>query len=154
MIDVRIDRIVMYPTPVAYTTSVGYSRLMTQTAGQILTAALRKNFGIGTRTSRYGKVFGHRTDLHTAMVEAIENAVQLPGYYGPEKTEVFRTAWGAAMSYRKHVGGYRIDGVLAMRINALSAYQFAALLGRMVDAGVATTGDGERFFADMARESR
>ncbi len=127
--------------------------MTTKTAGQTLADTLRANFNIGTRTSRFGKVLGYRTDLHNAMIEAIENAVQLPGYYSPEKTDVFRTAWGAAMSYRKHVGGYRIDGTLAYRINSLSAYQFAALLGRMVDAGVATTGDGERFFSDMARQT-
>lgn len=125
-----------------------------RTAGQVLAATLRQNFGIGTRTRRYGKVFGNRTDLHAEMIGAIENAVQLPGYYGPEKTAVLRTAWGAAMSYRKHVGGYRIDGTLAQHINGLSAYQFAALLGRMVDADVATTGDGEMFFDAMAREIR
>lgn len=124
----------------------------TQSAGQILAATLRRNFRIGARTGRYGKVFGTRTDLHNEMVEAIEHAVQLPGYYGPERTEILRAAWGAAMSYRKHVNGYRIDGMLAMHINGLTAYQFAALLGRMVDAGVTTTGDGELFFAAMARE--
>jgi hypothetical protein len=126
----------------------------TSTAGQTLADTLRANFRIGTRTSRYGKIFGHRTDLHDAMIEAIENAVTLPGYYSPEKTDAFRAAWGAAMSYRKHVGGYRIDGTLAFHINSLTAYQFAALLGRMVDAGVTTTGDGETFFANMAREIR
>ncbi len=125
-----------------------------QSAGQILAATLRQSFRIGTRTGRYGKVFGTRTDLHNEMVEAIEHAVQLPGYYGPERTEILRTAWGAAMSYRKHVNGYRIDGQLAFHINGLSAYQFAALLGRTVDAGVTTTGDGEAFFAAMARETK
>lgn len=122
------------------------------TVGQTLAATLCKIFQIGTRTRRYGKIFGCRTDLHDAMIEAIENAVQFPGYYSPEKTEVLRAAWGAALSYRKHVGGHRIDGMLITRINGLSAYQFAALLGRMVDAGVSTTGDGERFFAEMTRE--
>ncbi len=123
-----------------------------KTAGQILADTLRANFGIGTRTRRYGKLYGYRADLHLAMIETIENAVQLPGYYSPAKTEILRTAWGAAMSYRKHACGYRLDGVLAQHINALSAYRFAALLGRMVDAGVSNTGEGERFFAAMARE--
>ncbi|MES2211387.1 MAG: hypothetical protein V4515_14585 [Chloroflexota bacterium] len=123
----------------------------TATAGQTFANTIRGSFAVGTRTGRYGKVFGHRTDLHNAMIEAIENAVQLPGYYGVERTEIYRTAWGAAMSYRKHVGGYRIDGVLAQRINGMSAYRFAELIGRMIDAGVTTTGDGERFFQDMAR---
>jgi hypothetical protein len=124
------------------------------TAGHSIAAALRKNFGIGTRTSRYGKVFGHRTDLHEAMIEAIENAVRYPGYYSPEKTETLRGAYGAAISYRKHVQGYRIDGMTALAINKMSAYQFAALIGRMADAGVQTTGEGERFFDQMARENR
>lgn len=124
----------------------------TATAGQILADTLRANFRIGTRTSRHGTVFGHRTDLHNDMIEAIENATWYPGYYSPEKAAILHTAWGAAMSYRKHVGGHRIDGQLAFHINSLSAYQFAALIGRMVDAGVQTTGDGERFFDAMARE--
>lgn len=126
----------------------------TTTAGRTLTDTLRANFGIGTRTRRHGKAFGHRTDLHNAMIEAIENAVQYPGYYSDTKTAILHTAWGAAMSYRKHVQGYRIDGTLAFHINSLSAYQFAALLGQMVDAGITNTGDGERFFSDMARSIR
>ena len=124
-----------------------------KTAGQILAAELRRSFWIGTRTSRYGKIFGVRTDLHDAMVEAIENAVRRPGYYGPERTEVYRAAWGAVMSYRKHYDGYRMDPAVRRYISEMSAYQFAALLGRMADAGVANTGDGERFFADMTCET-
>jgi hypothetical protein len=126
----------------------------TSTPGQLFAATLRANFGIGTRTGRYGKVFGQRTDLHAAMIEAIENAVQYPGYYSAEKTEILHAAWGAALSYRKHYDGYRIDGVLRAQISQMSAYQFAAMLGRMVDANIMTTGDGERFFAEMVRESR
>lgn len=126
----------------------------TQSTGQILAAELRRMFRIGTRTGRYGKVFGHRSDLHAAMIEAIESAVWYPGYYGPDKTEILSAAYGAVMAYRKHVGGNRIDGQLAFHINGLSAYQFAALLGRMVDADVSTTGDGELFFAAMARDIR
>jgi hypothetical protein len=60
----------------------------------------------------------------------------------------------AALSYSKHVGGYRIDGTLAAHIQGLSPWRFAALLGTMLDAGVSCTGDGERFFAAMARELR
>jgi hypothetical protein len=126
----------------------------TASTGQILAATLRSTFGIGTRTGRYGKIFGHRVDLHAEMIEAIENAVQYPGYYSTEKTETLHAAWGAALSYRKHYDGSRIDGVLRAQISQMSAYQFAALLGRMVDANVMTTGAGEQFFADMAREMR
>jgi hypothetical protein len=126
----------------------------TQSAGQILVATLRQMFRIGTRTSRYGKVLGHRSDLHAEMVEQIENAVTLPGYHSAEKTEILRAAWGAVLSYRKHYDGHRMDSVLRWRISEMSAYRFAALLGRMGDAGVTTTGDGEAFFAAMARDIR
>jgi hypothetical protein len=126
--------------------------MTTATAGQTLADTLRNSFHIGTRTGRYGKVFGQRTDLHIAMIESIENAVQYPGYYGPERTAILRTAYAATISYRKHVGGYRVDPLAALHINGLSAYQFAALLGAMVDAGVSNTGEGEAFFARMARE--
>jgi truncated hemoglobin YjbI len=126
----------------------------TQTAGQALATTLRRMFRVGTRTGRYGKVFGHRADLHAEMVEQIENAVTLPGYHSAEKTEILCAAWGAVLSYRKHYDGHRMDSVLRWRISEMSAYQFAALLGRMVDAGVTTTGDGEAFFAAMARDIR
>lgn len=126
----------------------------TKSAGQILADTLRQNFRIGTRTGRYGKVFGNRTDLHTAMIEAIECAVWYRGYFSVEKTAALSTAYGAAMAYRKHVGGHRIDGMLALHISCLSAYQFAALLGRMVDAGVTNTGEGEIFFDAMTRDIR
>jgi hypothetical protein len=134
--------------------SKGMTTQTSKTAGQTLTAELMKNFGAGTRTRRYGKVFGRRVDLHKEMIEAITNAVQLPGFYGPERTEVYRLAWGAALSYGKHVEGCRIDGMLAKHINSLSAYQFAKLLGQMVDAGVGNVGEGERFFAEMASLAR
>ncbi len=126
----------------------------TQSAGQILAAELRRMLRIGTRTGRYGKVFGVRSDLHAEMIETIENAVTLPGYHNTERTEILRAAWGAVLSYRKHYDGHRMDSVLRWKISEMSAYQFAALLGRMVDAGITTTGDGETFFAAMAREIR
>ncbi len=125
----------------------------TRTAGRKLADALRQNFKIGTRTRRYGKVFGSRTDLHAAMIESIRNANNYPGYYGPEKTAALAPGFTVALAYGKHVAGCRIDGVLARRINEMSAYRFAELLGRMVDAGVTNVGEGERFFQEMARET-
>jgi hypothetical protein len=88
------------------------------------------------------------------MVEALYLAAQYPGYYCPGTQEAFHSGYGAALSYSKHVAGYRIDGTLAAHIQALSPWRFAALLGAMVDAGVTCTGEGERFFANMAREIR
>lgn len=124
----------------------------TATAGQQLTAALRYYFSIGTRTRRYRTRDGYRQDLHTSMIEALTNAAQYDGYFSEAIQTALRPGSGTARSYDKHVGGYRIDGTLAYEINKMSAWQFSALLGQMVDAGVQTTGDGERYFADMARK--
>jgi hypothetical protein len=122
------------------------------TAGQELTAALRRYFTVGTRTRRHrtdGN--GYRQDLHAEMIEGIMNAAQFPGYYCAGTQEALHAGFGAALAYDKHVYGYRIDGTLRQTITSMSPWQFAGLLGRMVDAGVTNTGEGERFFAGMAR---
>lgn len=120
------------------------------TPGQQLTAELRRRFHVGPRT----RCYRNRLDLHRDMIEAIYNATAYPGYYGEDATRILGAAWGTYLAYTKHVNGYRIDGTLRLWITSLSPYRFAALLGRMVDAGVTNTGAGETFFADLAREVR
>src|SRR5947199_8345174 len=119
-----------------------------QTTGQAMTAELRRYFSTGPRTRRSRK----GQDLHLSMVEAIEYAATAPGYYSERTQNLLRPGFGAAVSYRKHVRGYRIDGVLAYQINSMTAWQFAGLLGQMVDAGVNNTGEGERFFSFQAQQ--
>lgn len=120
-----------------------------QTAGQELTAELRRYFRVGARTRRYR----NSADLHDSMIEALHTATVYPGCYSQRTNDIFASAWGVYLSYAKHVGGYRIDGMLRYRISQMSPYQFAALLGRMLDEGIQNTGDGERFFSEMAREA-
>jgi hypothetical protein len=117
------------------------------TAGQGLTAALRRYFSAGTRTRRYRK----GADLHEEMVDAIYLAAQYPGYYVQATQDALHPGFGTALAYDKHVRGCRISGTLAQQINAMSAWQFAGLLGQMVDAGVENTGAGARFFSEMNR---
>lgn len=120
-----------------------------KTAGQELTAELRRYFKVGARTRRYR----NGADLHESMIEALQTATIYPGCYSQHTNDVFASAWGVYLSYTKHVGGYRIDGMLRYRISQMTPYQFAALLGQMLDAGVQTTGDGERFFGEMAHQA-
>ena len=125
------------------------------TAGQALTATLRRYFSIGTRTRRYRTDSnGLRCDLHRDMIEALTFAATMPGYYTERTESALKAGFGTALAYEKHVMGYRISGALAAEINGMSAWNFAALLGQMVDAGVTTTGAGERFFSEMARTMR
>ena len=121
---------------------------MTATAGHELTATLRRYFSIGPRTRRYRD----RADLHASMVEALYLAAQYPGYYCQPTQDHLHAGYGAALSYSKHITGYRASPVLITHIQQLPPWYFAGLLGNMVDAGVTCTGDGERFFADMARK--
>jgi hypothetical protein len=119
-------------------------------SGQALTAALRRYFSVGARSRRYR----NGQDLHTEMVEALMYAAQYPGYYCPATQDALHAGFGAALAYDKHIQGYRVSGTLIAAINAMSPWQFAGLLGEMVDAGVETTGDGERFFEQMARTAK
>lgn len=125
------------------------------TAGQELTATLRRYFSVGTRTRRFRTDSnGLRCDLHRDMTEALTYAATMPGYYSERTESALKAGFGAALAYEKHVQGYRISGTLAAEVNSMSAWNFAALLGQMVDAGVTNTGAGERFFAEMARTIR
>ena len=122
------------------------------TAGQELAAALRYYLSVGTRTRRHRRdACGYVADLHSQMIEAIMEAAQLPGAHSKRIEAALRPGYGAALAYEKHVQGYRISGNLAAKINAMSPWQFAGLLGQMVDVGVENTGQGERFFHEMHR---
>ncbi len=124
------------------------------TSGQTLTATLRRYFSLGARSRRFrADRYGDRRDLHHDMIEALCNAAQCPGYYAPATQDALHTGFGAALAYGKHISGYRVSGTLIAAINAMSPWQFAGLLGDMVDAGVTNTGEGERFFSEMAARS-
>jgi hypothetical protein len=123
------------------------------TAGQELAAVLRRYFSLGTRTRRYRTNSDGRRDMHHAMTQALIDAAQYPGYFSEATETALRPGFATALAYEKHVIGCRIDGTLAYQINSMSAWRFSSLLGEMVDAGVTCTGDGERFFAEMARKT-
>ncbi|MGW2384388.1 hypothetical protein [Streptomyces sp. NPDC001658] len=118
------------------------------TKGQQFAKVMRSNLGIGARTRR------HRAgvDLHTEILDCIRNATYYPGYYTGERSELFQAAFGAQVSYEKHIAGYRVDGNVVAHINALSPYQFCALIGRMVDAEISNVGEGEKFFNQLRTE--
>lgn len=118
------------------------------TKGQRFAKDMRKNLGIGTRTRRHRK----GADLHAEIRECIRNATYNTGWYSEQRTELFRAAFGAEMSYEKHIAGYRVDPSVQRYVSELSPYQFCALLGRMVDAGISNVGEGEIFFQELRAE--
>lgn len=103
-----------------------------------------------------GRSRDHRDgySLKAQMIEDIFNSNNYPGYFGPERSELYHEAFGVALAYNKHVNGYRIDGLLRFRIDSMTPWQFAGFLGEMIDAGVTNCGEGEIFFQQYARTIR
>ncbi|MFC5802833.1 hypothetical protein [Streptomyces formicae] len=118
------------------------------TKGQQFAKSMRDNHGIGTRTRRFRK----GADLHAEILESIRNATHYNGWYSEARQELFRAAFGAQVSYQKHIAGHRADSQVIAHINSLSPYQFCALLGRMVDAEISNVGEGEQFFSQLRAE--
>lgn len=112
------------------------------TKGQIFAREMRSYLHIGARTrhTRQGR------DVHAQILECITNATWNAGYFNAEREGIFRTGFGAWLSYDKHIAGYRADGNLIARIKGLTPYQFCGLIGDMIDAGVTNAGEGELFF--------
>jgi hypothetical protein len=117
------------------------------TPGQLFARTMREYLGIGTRTRtrRLG------LNLHDEILEAVQRASYEAGYHTPDRQAIFGTASSACRSYEKHIRGYRAHGNVIAHINQLSPWQFCALLGEMVDADITNVGEGERWFADLAR---
>jgi hypothetical protein len=118
------------------------------TKGQQFAKVMRSNLGIGARTRR----FREGTDLHAEILECVRNATYYPGYYTGERANLFQAAFSAQVSYTKHIAGHRADATVVSHINALSPWNFCALLGDMVDAQITNVGEGEQFFSELRAE--
>jgi hypothetical protein len=121
------------------------------TKGQQFAKDMRKNLGIGTRTRRWGSRVFKGSDMHRMILDCIAEATHYNGMYGEARTDLFRAAFPALCSYEKHILGGRADAVLVAHCNGLTPWQLCNLLGEMVDAEITNVGEGERFFAAMAR---
>ena len=119
----------------------------TKTAGQTFTASMVKNLGIGTRTRL-------RQNLREDILEAVQRAATIPGYYSEQRTAVFSAAYPAVNGYHANSGGSRVDSIVGWYMReGLSAYQFVKMLGRMVDAGVTNAYQAEQFFRSLRDEA-
>lgn len=114
-------------------------------AGTEFAKMVRKNFGISARTRTYRGGMNMKNEI----LEAIANANNYPGYYSEAKTELFRPAFPVMLAYAKHVQGGRVDPMVAYQIEMMSPWQFAGLLGEMIDAGITNNFEGEIFFQNM-----
>lgn len=114
-----------------------------QTAGQKLTAEIRRYFSIGTRTRRYRK----SENVAEHIIKSLQYATIYPGYFCEPTQTTFRSGYTVVCAYAKHVDGYRINPTKIAAIKAMSPWRFAAFLGEMLDSGFTNMGEAEDFFA-------
>lgn len=124
--------------------------IATQTAGQKLTATLTQTLHIGSRTrNRRGN-----TNLRAEIIDTVQTAATVPGYWTAERQQAMATGYTAINAYRKHIEGARLDSIICWYVReGMSPYQFAKLLGRMVDAGVTNVFEAEKFFGSLRAEA-
>lgn len=121
-----------------------------QTAGQKLTATLTNTLHIGSRTRNHRGIY----NLREQIVETVQTAATLPGYWTAKRQDAMATGYTAINAYRKHIEGGRVDTIVCWYVReGMSPYQFAKLLGRMVDAGITTVFEAEAFFAGLKAEA-
>lgn len=120
------------------------------TEGQNFAREMRSYLRIGVRTRRFNNK-KWTDDGHRDVMRVIADANNYPGSADPDREAIFRTAFMALCSWEKHIAGYRADASLVSHINNMTPYQFVGLIGDMIDAGITNVGQGEQFFAEMAR---
>lgn len=118
------------------------------TKGQIFAREMRAYLHIGARTRRFNSKKWQQ-DGHRDILNLIAEANNQPGMRNAKREAIFQTAYAALCSWEKHIDGYRADALLVSHINAMTPYQFCALLGDMIDADISNVGQGERFFRRM-----
>ena len=106
---------------------------------------VRKYFHIGAKTRTYR---GGR-NMKDEILEAIATSNNYPGYYNEDQTKLFSAAYPILSAYLKHAKGGRVDPMVAYELEMMSPWQWAGMLGDMIDAGVSNTGEGEEFFRKM-----
>lgn len=124
--------------------------MTSKTNGQQLAATLRRIHHIGTRTRQTRKdplgTKAKQNVIADAMA-SIDQAALHPGCYTKPTEDALKTGWAAVSGWYKHVEGYRLNGAQTAYLKSLTPWQFTALLGEMVDAGISNVGEAERWFA-------
>ncbi|MBX9392264.1 WYL domain-containing protein [Streptomyces sp. TRM72054] len=134
--------------PELATVTVLYAEEPSMTQGQQFAQDMRHFLSIGTRTRRDRKGL----DLHREIADWVRTAAMERGTLDSSQEESFRPAYDAACSWYKWIKLGRASYLVIEHINALSPYQFCALLGDMIDAEVKSTSQGGQYFERMRAE--
>lgn len=120
------------------------------TKGQIFAREMRSYLHIGPRTRRFASK-KWTEDGHRDVLNLIAEANNTPGMRNADREAIFQTGFAALCSYEKHIAGYRAAATLVAHIDSMTPHHFVGLIADMIDAGISNVGEGERFFAEMAR---
>jgi hypothetical protein len=122
----------------------------TKTAGQKFTAQLVKTLHVGGRTRNRNR----RGSVRENMIDTVQTAATVPGYWTKDRQAVLAAGYTVINGYRNHILGGRVDSIVCWYVReGLSPYQFAKLLGRMIDADVTNAYQAERFFSTLRDEA-
>lgn len=122
----------------------------TQTAGQKFTATLVKTLHIGSRTRNRRGIYNLREEI----IDTVQTAATLPGYWTAERQQAMAAGYTAINAHRKHIEGARLDSMVCWYVReGMSPYQFAKLLGRLIDANITTVYQAESFFSSLRAEA-
>lgn len=102
------------------------------TKGQQFAKALTSLHKVGPRTRRYRD----NVDQFSMMIADVEESVIAPFAFSEQRGAALREGWTAVGAYRKHIEGGRVSGRVISAVQALTPYQFAQFLGRMIDDNV------------------
>jgi hypothetical protein len=117
----------------------------TMTAAVEFRTTVARYFHINSRTRHYRKGL----DVKAEIVEAVQLAATVPGYYSEATQQGLRVAFAAICGYRKHILGCRISGVTISKINDMTPWQFTLMLADMIDKGVSNAFEAELYFQAM-----
>jgi len=118
------------------------------TKGQIFAREMRAHLHIGARTRRFDSKKWQQ-DGHRDVMQTIADSNNY--LTDSDRDAIFQTAFSALCSWEKHIAGGRADATLVAHINSMPPQQFVGLIADMIDAEITNVGQGEQFFADMAR---
>jgi hypothetical protein len=113
------------------------------TAGQLFAKRACKISSVGPATRRWRD----GENVVKRIIQNVLDASTMPGCYSKETENELKVAFGAVYAWMDLVDGFRTITAEQHEVySQIGPYQFAKIIGEMVDAGVSNRGEGETFF--------
>lgn len=127
---------------------------MSNTTGQSFLKEVTRYYGIGGQTRRFRKVRGYDQNVLEHVLTDIMQGTRCPRgtWWGETTFDALAPSYATLLTWEKHVLCGRIDGESLCILRQAKPYAVLKLIAEMVDGGVTTSGEAERWFrANRAR---